>query len=293
MKNLKIKKINLSLLILFSVFCFAGKAEAAVLKLVAPSDKLGLGQEIKVDLIIDTENEQINAVGGKVILSNKIFDITEIRDGNSTVSLWAERPQVGVNGEIIFSGIIPGGFSKSDGLLFSFILKAKEEGADTLSIQEAEAFKNDGLGTKASLAVNNLNISVSAGTEAPAIPKENEDKDPPESFKPEIGRDENVFGGKYFLVFTSQDKNSGIDHYEVKEGFWGKYVVAQSPYLLKDQSLGKNIYIKAVDRASNERVVKFDGGIAWYQHYILLSIIILFIVFVAVFFKRIWPRSID
>jgi len=174
------------------------------------------------------------------------------------------------------------------------MVRAREEGVSALTIEEAEVLKNDGLGTKANLRLNNLNISVSVDAGAPIKPKENEDKNPPESFKPEIGRDENIFDGKYFLAFATQDKGTGIDHYEVKEGFWGKYIIAESPYLINDQSLGKVMYIKAVDKASNERVVKFipDNAMARYQHYMLLGIILL-IVFVVIFRKKIWSRNIN
>ena len=99
------------------------------------------------------------------------------------------------------------------------------------------------------------------------------DTTPPEPFKPEIGRDPSIFGGKYFLSFAATDKTSGVDHYEVIElpykkifGFlpsnkyyseseinkeWKK---AKSPYLLKDQKLMSLIKVKAVDKAGNERV---------------------------------------
>lgn len=51
----------------------------------------------------------------------------------------------------------------------------------------------------------------------------------------------------------SNDKQTGIDYYEVKEGE-GNWVKTESPYLLKDQARQSVIQVKAVDKASNERI---------------------------------------
>jgi len=83
------------------------------------------------------------------------------------------------------------------------------------------------------------------------------DSTPPEDFKPKIGRDPAVFEGKYFLSFATTDKTSGIDHYEVleqKRTLVRGEKAAESPYLLKDQSLKSKILVKAVDKAGNERI---------------------------------------
>ena len=85
----------------------------------------------------------------------------------------------------------------------------------------------------------------------------------PEEFKPEIGKAPAVFEGKYFLSFVTQDRMSGVAHYEVAElrrtllgGTEEKkeWKVGESPYLLEDQSLRSVIKVKAVDKAGNERI---------------------------------------
>ena len=77
---------------------------------------------------------------------------------------------------------------------------------------------------------------------------------PPEAFEIELYQDPSIFGGKYFIVFSTTDKQTGIDHYEVKEGK-RKWQEAESPYLLGDQKLESIIKVKAVDKAGNERTV--------------------------------------
>ena len=72
----------------------------------------------------------------------------------------------------------------------------------------------------------------------------------PEPFELKIGKDPSIFKGKYFLSFAAQDKMSGIDYYEIKEGKedWKRIM---SPCLLEDQSLGKKITVRAYDKTGN------------------------------------------
>ncbi len=63
------------------------------------------------------------------------------------------------------------------------------------------------------------------------------------------------------MTFATQDKQSGIDHYEIQESRSskidaGKWKTAESPYLLIDQELHSFIYVLAIDRQGNERVIK-------------------------------------
>jgi hypothetical protein len=102
------------------------------------------------------------------------------------------------------------------------------------------------------------------------------DKIPPEDFKPEIVKINN----KYYLAFSTKDKNSGIDHYDVLEkpqaksllkSIIAKWVKTNSPYLLKNQSLSSNIEVRAVDKAGNERIVKLQDtySLPWYKNYLI------------------------
>ena len=58
----------------------------------------------------------------------------------------------------------------------------------------------------------------------------------------------------HFLIFSTTDKQTGIDCYEIKEGEkdWKK---EKSPYLLEDQTLRSIIKVRAVDKAGNERII--------------------------------------
>jgi hypothetical protein len=101
------------------------------------------------------------------------------------------------------------------------------------------------------------------------------DVTPPEPFELKIGKDPSVFEDKYFLSFAVQDKMSGIDYYEVKEGKrdWKRAV---SPYLLEEQSLSKKITVRAYDKAGNYQVteIKPPSKITWKNGLYLILILI-------------------
>lgn len=81
------------------------------------------------------------------------------------------------------------------------------------------------------------------------------DSVPPEPFNVRLTRgDQNIFGGRSFISFTTTDVTSGVDHYEVLDGGeTGTWQVATSPYLLLDQSDSPSVHVRAVDKAGNAR----------------------------------------
>ena len=119
------------------------------------------------------------------------------------------------------------------------------------------------------------------------------DKELPEDFNPTIERVPNIFDGKYFIVFATQDKKSGINNYMIREGTWGWFSTVESPYLLKNQTLDRKIFIKAVDKAGNERIVVLNARnqAPWYREYYVLGIILLIAVLLFLL-KKLWGKYI-
>ena len=282
--NQNLKKINSNkrrflstvfcFLFLFSIFYFLDSsiAKAAELRFVTQIQEINISQQFQVDLIIDTKQKSINAFEGRVTFPSDLVEIKEIRDGNSIVNFWIERPQKR-QGEIIFSGITPGGFSGQNGLIFSLVFESLKEEQGVIEIQNAKALLNDGLGTESSLTTQNLVFKIKdLGIAAPLYPLK--DTDPPDSFTPKIANDPTLFDGKHFLVFATQDKKAGINRYEIKEtrnkkiGTWmTRWRIAESPYILRDQDLRSYIFVKAVDNAGNERVeiIAPQNPLRWYE----------------------------
>ncbi|MFA4880976.1 MAG: cohesin domain-containing protein [Candidatus Doudnabacteria bacterium] len=273
-------------IILLSTFYFLFSVhlvQAAELNLTSQTQEFGVNQQFQIDLILDTENEEINAVEGKVSFPGELLELKEIRDGNSIINFWIERPSVlrETDANIVFSGITPGGFNGKDGLIFTVVFEAKKEGSGTIEIQNVKVLLNDGEGTPADLSISNFQFPISKETpgfefQVPGF----KDTDPPESFGLEIGQNADIFEGKYFLVFDTQDKGSGIDHYEIQENKKPniedqKWILKKSPYLLQDQKLKSYIYVKAIDRAGNERIAELPSQNLrpGYENYLLWVII--------------------
>jgi len=135
-----------------------------------------------------------------------------------------------------------------------------------------------------------LDGSVAVTQSAPRTPSGEleEELDPqtdhqlPETFTPLVGQNADIFGGKYFVVFSTVDKDSGIDHCEVAESKSknpreDSWVRAESPYLLTDQTLTSYIIVKAVDKAGNYRTetIRFGNPQTFYQSPLFWFIIII------------------
>jgi hypothetical protein len=101
-----------------------------------------------------------------------------------------------------------------------------------------------------------------------------------------------LFDGAHVLVFATQDKGSGMSHYEVREGYFGWFTKAESPYQLRDQELRKKVYIKAVDNHGNERLVTIAATHPipmW--HYTVYTLVTLIIITAILYVtKKIWRR---
>jgi hypothetical protein len=249
-----------SIVILFSTFYFllsTGLLEAAEIRLDSQKVNVKTGEQFVVDVRVNSD-ESLNAVEGRLTFPTDVLSIKEIREGNSVLTLWIEKPYVD-GGEVMFSGIAPGGFSGPQSLLFSLVFEAESVGEAELLLLEATALRNDGLGTNEPVSLRNVGIVVKPGDSKPRTLAQS-DTEPPEDFIPIISSDPNLFDGKQTLVFATQDKGTGILRYDVKEfrfpflSFLSRWTQAESPYVLGDQELKSHITIRAVDFAGNERV---------------------------------------
>ncbi len=262
------KKPFLKLLSCIFVLFFAwfSVIDAATLFFKPSSQEIKTGDYFQVDLYLNPSNEDINAVEGKIVIPENLLAVSEVLEGDSIVSLWMKRPTL-EDGKIVFSGVIPGGFKGAidpfkegyqPGKILSLILKTKIDGQGFISIESAKTLLDDGQGTETKLSIINYQFSISQ--EAPTVTGllPIKDPDPPELFEPTLARSPDIFDNQWFLVFVAQDKGSGIARYELQETENKQpedaWIKAESPYLLKDQQLNSYVYVKAVDKAGNERV---------------------------------------
>ena len=276
---------------LFFVFLFIFLAIPTLASEVRLEGKLDVFVEenFLVNLVINTDNS-VNAIEGKILYPHSILEVKEIRDGSSILNFWLERPELSSPGEIFFSGITPLGFSGNNNIVFSILFEAKSEGVADVSLDDFKVLLNDGEGTSDDLSFSDINISVNKG-ELQSKEDIIVDKDLPEDFLPILATDPDLFGGKYFIVFATQDKISGIDRYEIREGRNEEFQENESPYLIKGQSLNKKLFIKAYDKAGNSRLVVFNPKQGQFEYKnIVFFVIILVLLFIFLLKKKLWRK---
>lgn len=291
----------------FNIFCLLfflaitpSAVSAATISFRATPERVGVGDVVRIDVLLDS-TVLVNAFSGSVSYT-AMFELVAVSDGNSLVNLWIARPVLPPRGASIgFAGITPGGFSGDDGILFSVLFRAMAQGAALVSLSDVEVLRNDGAGGVEPTTVRALTLSLvpeSLGGYA-----EPDDTIPPELFEISLGGDVELFDGLAYAVFTSADKGSGIDRYEVAESrvpsfllrfFPFRWRAATSPYELSDQRLTSAIYVKAVDRAGNERVSVFPPQhlFTQYENIVLLVILIGVVLLLRIRRARGWGRRL-
>ena len=259
------KKIHIIVILFFLNFLFfVPFTNAARFFFETDNKEVGLGQEMEIVLRVDSEGEMINALEGTIYLP-ELLSVEAIHDGDTLIAFWSERPYLNNDQMINFSGIMPGGWWGRGGKVFSFIARTINQGEGTIVVSNARILLHDGKGTELPVSTESLALHVDEEIALIPVLFDYDDDELPELFIPLLAQDSDVFEGDYFLVFATQDKGSGIDYYEVQEtkkrlkdkgkGNWQK---AESPYRIIDQTLESFIYIRAIDRAGNIRVVVFE-----------------------------------
>lgn len=269
--------------------CVALPAQAATLYVDSVAQSLSRGDARVFKVRIDTDqstNECINAVSGVLQFSGSIEPI-DTSTGDSIISMWVEPPVISQDKtSVSFTGGIPNGYcGRVDGdpqltnTLFEVIARADvspsvtggtEVATVTFDDDQTSVLLNDGFGSPAAMytvpAQVTVNPTASTLVSDPWTQRIAADVRAPQEFSLQLTRDQNTFGGRYYISFNTTDKQTGIDHYEVMEEplsqsnsyMWGRsdapWVEARSPYALSDQSLNSTIRVRAIDKAGNEYV---------------------------------------
>ncbi|MDO8430091.1 MAG: hypothetical protein Q7S73_01875 [bacterium] len=253
--------------------------------------EVGVGQIMPVEILLDADGQNLNAAELEVIYNKNFLEPVGFKDAGSIVQFWVERPDL-EKGLLTLKGIMPNGFNWQKGLMGILDFKTLTPGITEIRFgANPKIFLNDGLGTESTVSARGFKIKITGQKEN--VPLQESDNYLPESFEPAVVQDTNIFEGKYFLVFATQDKQSGIDRYEVQETVKnktenGKWILAESPYLLKDQTRESYIFIKAVDRQGNERIEKVYplSYKPWYKQPATYYIVVVLLILLVVVFRK-------
>jgi len=288
-----ISKLKIILLLIFVFALFPCVSFAAKLYFEPSEGNYFQGDNFIVAVRIEPDGECINTVKANIGFPQDILEAIEFSQGNSILTLWVKNPEISQgSGQISFIGGTPGGFCgrlagdpEKSNLLGKIIFQVKELNisektkATIKFLDDSQALLNDGFGTPANLVGQNAEFNIlSVVAETPKTEWQEElkkDNVPPEAFEINILRDPSIFNGRYFIVFSTTDKQTGVDFYEVKEGKKDWKKATTSPYLLEDQSLTSIIKVKARDRAGNERIAEhlpLRKPTVWY---LIISVLIL------------------
>lgn len=267
MQNFK-RELLSGLSILLLIFPNLVFAESVVLKTAKTIYRAG--DSFEVSVYIDAGSNSINTISGKIKIPKDFFQISNLRYGNSIVTLWVEKPTVDQSGgQISFSGGIPGGFNSKTGQLLTFALKATKTGTAVMTSEDMTVLLNDGQGTPLSVATPALKLTILDALPAPKVeaPKVEApkvevyvppvDNTPPEGFIPLVSRHPSIADNDYFVSFSAVDKGSGIGYYEIKEiprylpFKETDWVRTDGLYVLKYQLWTTKIIVRAYDQGGN------------------------------------------
>ena len=290
---------------------------------------------VRLDLGLD---ECVNAATVELVYPKDLVNASAVSKGESLLTLWPSEPMVDqAQGLVSFSGGIPGGYcGRVQGdpgktnilakIVFSIPgtpVSKMASGPVSLDMTfgaNTQVLLNDGFGTPAPLTFIGgayMRTLTNSGASNEWLDIVHADTTPPDIFTATISQDPKTFQGKYFLVFSAIDKQSGVHHFEVQEDdpkrfgyIRGKYektsfVNATSPYVLRDQELGSRIIVRAIDHAGNvqEAIVapkgentmtKASGGrvsSSWWYALGGLVLLLVIAVFVYIFRKKAPPVS--
>lgn len=272
---------------LFTALIFIGSVTfsyAASLYIDPSSGIYGRGDTFSAKVRIDAQEECINAVDIWIGYPQNSIQAVEVGRGESIITLWIEAPSIDKeNGIVHLIGGIPGGYCGripgDPGLTnvigeiifrvpgFTVGVPGESEG-DIVFRDGTEVLLNDGLGTSAKLIAFDARFEITeerTGTNE-WFESLKDDDVPPEPYSIQLTRTESVYEGKWYVVFTTLDKQSGIDHFEIFEtdiendGFKrgesekAQWIRITSPHVLQDQTLNSIIRIRAFDKAGNQRL---------------------------------------
>ncbi len=281
--------VRFGALFVFAYLALPLTSQAALLYFDPGEASVYRGDTVTLALRLDTdEGECINTVDSVITYGEGIRAV-DVSRGDSILNLWVEDPKINeTDRTITFAGGITGGYcgrAAGDPSLTNVIAHIVFQspgfsvgGGDnrTASVEIADqssVLLNDGFGTLADLRREGSVITLlsTPGMERTDTWREEVSGDtaPPGDFAITLSQDPTAFSGQHFISWNTQDKQSGIDHYEVMEepledfyAFrWGRadapWIETESPYVLKDQTLNSTIRVKAIDKAGNETIAVF------------------------------------
>ncbi len=287
--NKKIYIVSVAILFCSTFFLAAKSVSAAELRLESNNKNVSVGDTTSIDVIINTEGENINVIDGSINIPSglNLVEIKELSIANSALSQWVRTPSLSIkDGNISFIGGLPGGLNKKSASLFRIFFTSKLSGQVTFSPNDIKVYANDGLATQVGVHVTPISITINENSNLPVKDELKavtvKDFKAPTNINVDLGQDESLFDGQKFINISASDSESGIDYFEVKEGN-RESVRTSNSYVLQNQNNLEPIAIFAFDKAGNVSK-KILSTYSPKNSYLWITVIILSVAMIASLF---------
>lgn len=263
MKNFKICTLAFLLLAVSATPLYA-----AELSIEAPLGSAG--SPILLPVVFTAGDESVNVVEGSIAIPEGMT-IEHLDTSGSAFPLFASGPTYMPSSHTVefTAGSETGIGAHEVALVFVIQARAEREATYEVSPGVIAAYASDGAGTKVAVAARTAHVSIGpkGGVQVDALPK-----GAPRALLAEIGKEDSLFEGKWFLTFFGGTHGAPIERYEVREGWWRFPVSADRYYVLKDQARRTTLFVTAIDTNGNRTSVLVPPAYPWAERAVLFAI---------------------
>jgi hypothetical protein len=264
---------------------------AANVYLSSDYQSISVGDTIIVNVSMDPMDKTPNVVEGNIMVTDGTGNVKmlELSTAGSVLNYWAQGPSIDSDSKVSFIGGKPNGFDKTS-LLFKIILSAQSAGRVTFSPANIIAYNNDAKSSPVAVTTNALTIDI--GPKGSSQPKNqwletvSKDNKPPQQLSANVGQDESIVGGKKFITIFAVDNESGLSHYDVKEGNWpATSIPVGEIYILRDQQELSVVTITAYDKAGNYSTFSLTPAKSKINYWTWVVVLIVCVVLIYILFR--------
>lgn len=159
--------VSTSAVVLFG-FALTGQTEAAVLFALPETRTIAQGEEVLVDLQINSEDVSINAAQATVSFPSNILELIDVDRANSVFDFWLQEPLISnEDGTLEFISGTTKGISGGSLRVLKMKFLARSSGTAQISMNNAVISAADGRGTNVLSRIEGTSIVVSPEVAAP------------------------------------------------------------------------------------------------------------------------------
>jgi len=165
---------KIKLILVLTIFLVASflnvaptQAAGASLYLYPSTGTKVLGSTFSVSVLVNSGGESINTVDGTISYDSSRLGVASVSTGGSVVNLWVAQPKDSGSAVSFSGGILPPGYSGTNGKIITITFKAKSVGDAQVRFSGGAVLANDGKGTNVLVSMGSASFNVAAKVEAP------------------------------------------------------------------------------------------------------------------------------